>query len=131
MYFVALLVLNCVFYAVPIRVKENWVKLRLYLVYIPVGVQMLLMTVFIALFLSELDKIHDKINNAYPVTEQDLRNSSTFVALTIMLYILPVFYQGLSYFAYIRELSLYYDKSEGNSPIETDQVPESNNNHYN
>lgn len=118
-----MIVVNCAFYGVEIRKRENWIKARKLTVYAPVLVAFALITVMIALFLADLDKLHEVINNSYPVPPEDLRTSITYTALVFILLILPPLFHNLSFFAYVRDLGLYYDgknsASEDVTPMET------------
>lgn len=119
-YFLLMVVYNCAFYGVDIPFRENWVKARTLSVHIPVLLSFGLIIVMIALFLADLDKLHDVINNSYPVAKEDLRTSITYTALVFILLILPPMFHNLSFFAYVRDLGLYYDrKQESESPVET------------
>jgi hypothetical protein len=116
-----MIVYNCAFYGVDIRFRENWIKARNFTVYAPVIISFALITLMIALFLSDLDKLHEVINNSYPVPKEDLRTSITYTALVFILLVLPPLFHNLSFFAYVRDLGLYYDggKNGGDSPVDT------------
>ena len=71
--------------------------------------------------------MHEVINNSYPVLPEDLQNSTVYVALSFLLLIMPPLFHQLSFFAYVRELSLYYNsKGKGNSAVQTG-APDTNN----
>ena len=88
-YFILLVVYNCAFYGVDIRMRENWVKARVITTYVPVLVGFAFVTVVLGIFLADLDKMHETINNSYPVSKQDLRTSVTYTALVFLLLVLP------------------------------------------
>lgn len=124
-YFLCLLVANIAFISVHIRTKENWVRARNLSVYIPCGISMALHIVNLGLFLSKLDDLHAVTNNAYPVPEEDLIMTTSYVALMLLLYVMPPLFQTISFFAYARELGLYYEQKS--SEMVTEQQQETSN----
>ena len=85
--FLAFAIVNVVFIAVSD--KTEWVRNRRLFVFAPYGVVVLLHIVSLVLFFSVLDDLNAKINNMWPVIEEDMQKIQSYAVFTFVLYMLP------------------------------------------
>ena len=63
-------------------------------------------------FLRQLDEMHDKLNNMYPVPESDQLLVQSFVVNNLLLFYMTPLFMGISFFAYATELGRQLEKGD-------------------
>lgn len=91
-YFIAVGILNIVFQCIAPLKKASFLRGRIYLIYMPCVLFVLLQITSLVFFLRKLDEINDKTNNMYPVDEETQLLKQYFVVVNLLLYyLIPLF----------------------------------------
>ena len=95
---------NLAFLVVGEATKVAWVRNRRLTVLLPVLLMISLQMASMNFFLRQLDEMHDKLNNMYPVSEHDELLLQSFVIINMLLFYMMPLFMGVSFFAYTSEL---------------------------
>ena len=85
--------------------RANFVKARLFSVYIPALILFTLQIAAMIIFLRDLDDINQRLDNVYPVDEPDQLMKQYFVILSILLFFIAPLFMSVSFIAYALELN--------------------------
>ena len=102
--------LNIAFLVVNQETKAEWVRKRMFLVMLPVLLLIVLQLASLIFFLSQLDDMHDKLNNMYPVPESDQLLVQSFVVNNMLLFYMIPLFMGVSYYAYASDMGKQIDE---------------------
>jgi len=91
-YFIVLAIWNTIFQCLSPLTKANFLKARIFIVYLPCLILVGMQIASLVFFLRKLDEINDKVNNMYPVDEETQLNKEYFVVSNLLLfYMTPLF----------------------------------------
>jgi hypothetical protein len=77
---------------------------------LPVLLLIVLQLASLIFFLSQLDDMHDKLNNMYPVPESDQLLVQSFVVNNMLLFYMIPLFMGVSYYAYASDMGKQIDE---------------------
>ena len=110
MLFILIGLLNIAFLVAKDETKVEWVRKRMFSVMIPVLVLIGLQLASLFFFLSQLDDMHDKLNNMYPVPEKEQLLVQSFVVNNMLLFYMIPLFMGVSYYAYASDMGKQIDE---------------------
>ena len=99
-FYIGFAVANISFHTCSSATRVVWVRNRLYTIYLPFALVVLLLLISLGIFLSVLDGLNETNNNAFPIPEKDATLASVYVVITFTLYLMPVLFMGISFVAY-------------------------------
>ena len=102
--------LNIAFLVVKQETRAEWVRKRMFSVMLPVLLLIALQLASLIFFLSQLDDMHDKLNNMYPVPESDQLLVQSFVVNNMLLFYMIPLFMGVSYYAYASDMGKQIDE---------------------
>ena len=102
--------LNIAFLVVNQETRAEWVRKRMFSVMLPVLLLIALQLASLIFFLSQLDDMHDKLNNMYPVPESDQLLVQSFVVNNMLLFYMIPLFMGVSYYAYASDMGKQIDE---------------------
>ena len=85
--------------------RANFVKARLFSVYLPALILFCLQTWAMFIFLRDLDDINQRLDNMYPVDEPDQLMKEYFVMVSILLFFIAPLFMSVSFIAYALEVN--------------------------
>ena len=85
--------------------RANFVKARLFSVYLPALILFSLQTAAMIIFLRDLDDINQRLDNMYPVDEPDQLMKEYFVMVSILLFFIAPLFMSVSFIAYALEVN--------------------------
>ncbi len=85
--------------------RANFVKARLFSVYLPALILFSLQTWAMVIFLRDLDDINQRLDNMYPVDEPDQLMKEYFVMVSILLFFIAPLFMSVSFIAYALEVN--------------------------
>ena len=85
--------------------RANFVKARLYSVYLPALIFFSLQIAAMIIFLGDLDDINQRLDNVYPVDEPDQLMKEFFVMVSILLFFIAPLFMSVSFIAYTLEIN--------------------------
>ena len=103
---------NIAFLVVGVETRVAWVRNRSFTVMLPVLVMISLQITSMFFFLKQLDEMHDKLNNTFPVPEKDQLLVQSFVVNNLLLFYMIPLFMGVSYFAYALDLGRQLDSQK-------------------
>lgn len=99
-----------VFYCINDLKKQNWIRLRLYFVYIPYGLMNILFLYDFYKFFETLEEYNDQFSQSASVPVENQVLTEAYVTIWLTHFIISPFFQGLSYAVYALEMGSYLDK---------------------
>ena len=113
--FILIGISNLAFLLVGYHTKVEWVRHRRFTVLLPVLLLIGLQLASMIFFLSQLDDMHDKLNNIYPVPESDQLLLQSFVVNNMLLFYMIPLFMGVSYFAYATDMGKQVEEKAVNN----------------
>lgn len=110
MLFILIGLVNVAFLVANQETKAEWVRKRMFSVMMPVLLLIVLQLASLIFFLNQLDEMHDKLNNMYPVPESDQLLVQSFVVNNMLLYYMIPLFMGVSYYAYASDMGKQIDE---------------------
>eukprot|EP00347_Sterkiella_histriomuscorum_P021231 403334743 len=102
--------MNMIFFCVNDMKKQNWVKLRMYLAYIPFGILNLLFLYDFYRFFGQLESYNDQFSGGPKMTDQQTQLTEAYVTIWLTHFIITPFFQGLSYCIFMLEMGNLLEK---------------------
>ena len=101
--FLVYAVLNITFLSLSPISRENFVKARMFSVYLPSALFIAVQLTAFVFFLRDLDDINQILDNTYPVSEESQLMKQYFVIMNILLFFLVPLFMVVSFLAYTLE----------------------------